>query len=95
MVLILSMSAVFRGQKIDLEERLSIREYIVGGLPVLLVFLGGLIGALFGIMGATFNYNHMRREKSFYKTTACFPGRFHTLLCSLFYICYWCPVDSG
>ena len=37
--------AVFRGQKIDLEERLSIREYIVGGLPVLLVFLGGLIGA--------------------------------------------------
>ena len=30
--------AVFRGQKIDLEERLSIREYIVGGLPVLLVF---------------------------------------------------------
>ena len=31
--------AVFRGQKIDLEERLSIREYIVGGLPVLLVFL--------------------------------------------------------
>ena len=30
--------AVFRGQKIDLEERLSIREYIVGGLPVLLLF---------------------------------------------------------
>lgn len=59
--------AVFRGQKIDLEERLSIREYIVGGLPVLLVFLGGLIGALFGIMGATFNYNHMRQEKSFMK----------------------------
>ncbi|UVV77906.1 hypothetical protein NXW84_11375 [Bacteroides fragilis] len=67
MVLILSMSLVFRGQKIDLEERLSIREYIVGGLPVLLVFLGGLIGALFGIMGATFNYNHMRQEKSFMK----------------------------
>ena len=51
--------AVFRGQKIG--------EYIVGGLPVLLVFLGGLIGALFGIMGATFNYNHMRQEKSFMK----------------------------
>ena len=57
--------AVFRGRKIDLEERLSTREYIVGGLPVLLILLGGLIGALFGIIGATFNYNYMRKEKSF------------------------------
>ena len=55
--------AVFRGRKIDLEERLSTREYIVGGLPVLLILLGGLIGALFGIIGATFNYNYMRKEK--------------------------------
>lgn len=59
--------AVFRGRKIDLEERLSTREYIVGGLPVLLILLGGLIGALFGIIGATFNYNYMRKEKSFVK----------------------------
>ena len=59
--------AVFRGQKIDLEERLSTREYIVGGLPVLLIFLGGLIGAVFGFVGATFNYNYMRQEKSFMK----------------------------
>ena len=42
-------------------------SWVTGGLPVLLVFLGGLIGALFGIMGATFNYNHMRQEKSFMK----------------------------
>ena len=59
--------AVFRGQKIDLEERLSTREYIVGGLPVLLIFLGGSIGAVFGFVGATFNYNYMRQEKSFMK----------------------------
>lgn len=58
---------MFRGQKIDLEERLSAREYIVGGLPVLLILLGGLIGALFGFVGATFNYNYMRQEKSFVK----------------------------
>lgn len=58
---------MFRGQKIDLEERLSAREYIVGGLPVLLILLGGLIGALFGFVGATFNYNYMRQEKSFTK----------------------------
>ena len=73
--------AVFRGQKIDLEERLSTREYIVGGLPVLLIFLGGLIGAVFGFVGATFNYNYMRHE-----TTACFPRCFRFLLCSLFHI---------
>lgn len=58
---------MFRGQKIDLEERLSIQEYIVGGLPVLLIFLGGLLGAVFGFVGATFNYNYMRQEKSFVK----------------------------
>ncbi|WP_289006931.1 hypothetical protein [uncultured Parabacteroides sp.] len=58
---------MFRGRKIDLEERLSTREYIVGGLPVLLILLGGLLGALFGIVGATFNYNYMRQEKSFVK----------------------------
>ena len=95
MVLILSMSLCSADRKSIWRERLSIREYIVGGLPVLLVFLGGLIGALFGIMGATFNYNHMRQEKSFIKQLLVSPGRFHTLLCSLFYICYWCPVDSG
>ena len=57
----------FRGKKIDLEERLSTRESIVGGLPVLLILTGGLLGALFGIVGATFTYNYMRREKSFIK----------------------------
>ena len=53
----------FRGQKIALEERLSTLEYVIGGLPVLLIFLGGLLGAVFGFMGATFTYNYMRREK--------------------------------
>lgn len=55
----------FRGQKIPLEERLSTLEYVIGGLPVLLIFLGGLLGALFGFVGATFIYNYMRSEKRF------------------------------
>ena len=81
--------AVFRGRKIDLEERLSTREYIVGGLPVLLILLGGLIGALFGIIGATFNYNYMRKEKSFVKqllvslvvSVACYIAYFIFAIC--------------
>ena len=79
----------FRGRKIDLEERLSTREYIVGGLPVLLILLGGLIGALFGIIGATFNYNYMRKEKSFVKqllvslvvSVACYIAYFILAIC--------------
>lgn len=81
--------AVFRWRKIDLEERLSTREYIVGGLPVLLILLGGLIGALFGIIGATFNYNYMRKEKSFVKqllvslvvSVACYIAYFILAIC--------------
>ena len=81
--------AVFRGRKIDLEERLSTREYIVGGLPVLLILLGGLLGALFGIIGATFNYNYMRKEKSFVKqllvslvvSVACYIAYFILAIC--------------
>ena len=81
--------AVFSGRKIDLEERLSTREYIVGGLPVLLILLGGLIGALFGIIGATFNYNYMRKEKSFVKqllvslvvSVACYIAYFILAIC--------------
>ena len=81
--------AVFRGRKIDLEERLSTREYIVGGLPVLLILLGGLIDALFGIIGATFNYNYMRKEKSFVKqllvslvvSVACYIAYFILAIC--------------
>ena len=78
--------AVFRGQKIDLEERLSTREYIVGGLPVLLIFLGGLIGAVFGFVGASIQLQLYAAGKVFHETTACFPRCFRFLLCSLFHI---------
>ena len=37
--------AIFRGQKIALDERLTTAEYIIGGLPILLIFLGGAMEA--------------------------------------------------
>lgn len=56
-------TVLFRGQKYLLEEKLSRREYILGGLPVLLVFLGGLVGAAVGFMGAIWVYDYFRKEK--------------------------------
>lgn len=53
----------FRGQKYALEEKLSRTEYILGGIPVLLIFLGGLIGAFIGFMGAIWIYDYFRKEK--------------------------------
>lgn len=50
----------FRGQKINLESPLSTWEYIVGGLPLVLIVAGGLIGALIGFVGVTYNYGFMR-----------------------------------
>lgn len=57
-------SATFQGETIQLEEKLSVTECIIGFLPLVLIFLGGLIGAFFGIIGATVNFNFMRVEKS-------------------------------
>lgn len=54
----------FRGEKTMLEEKLSTLEYIIGGIPLLLVFAGGLFGALFGVIAVTFNYNFMRQHDS-------------------------------
>jgi len=59
----LSFSIEYKGEKKHLEEKLSIFEYIIGLFPLLLVILGGVIGALIGIFGATLNFNFMRQEK--------------------------------
>lgn len=54
----------FRGEKKHLEDKLTPIEYIIGLLPILLIFLGGVIGAVIGILGTTLNYNFMRQEKN-------------------------------
>ena len=78
--------AVFRGQKIDLEERLSTREYIVGGLPVLLIFLRGIDRRRIRFCGRYIQLQLYAAGKVFHETTACFPRCFRFLLCSLFHI---------
>lgn len=59
-----TFKAKFRGIQKPLEEKLTTAEYIVGGLPILLIFVGGLIGAVFGILGASVSYGYMRTEKN-------------------------------
>ena len=54
----------FRGEKTMLEEKLTALEYIIGGIPLVLVFAGGLIGGVFGMIGVTFNYGYMRQHNS-------------------------------
>lgn len=54
---------LFRGQKTALEKRLSMAEYIIGGIPVLMIFAGGLLGVIIGFMGAIWTYDYFRSEK--------------------------------
>lgn len=57
--------AVFRGQKTQLEERLSTLDYVIALAPVaVLVPLGGLFGALFGLLGGTITCAFMRIVKN-------------------------------
>lgn len=56
--------AIFRGEETPLQEKLSTVEYIIGIVPILLlVFLGGGLGAVIGFIGATANFNFMQTEK--------------------------------
>ncbi len=57
-------TVTFRGQKTRLAERLSAIEYLIGSLPILLVFFGGAIGGMCGFVGASINYGYMQSEKN-------------------------------
>jgi hypothetical protein len=48
------------GKPYPLGRPLSTLEYLLGGLPLLLMFMGGAIGGLAGGVGAVFNYRLMR-----------------------------------
>lgn len=57
-------SVIFRNNETKLEQNLSTIEYIMGIVPIiLLIFTGGLIGAIIGMVGTTFVCNFMRTEK--------------------------------
>jgi len=43
-------------------EKLKWYEYIVGGLPIILIFAGGLIGGIIGAIASLTNFNIFRQE---------------------------------
>ena len=55
--------AEFRGQKIPLEKKLTALEYILGLIPLALIFLGGMIGAI----GTSVIYSYIRRTNNIFK----------------------------
>jgi hypothetical protein len=43
-------------------EKLKWFEYFVGGLPIILIFVGGAIGGLIGVIASLTNFNVFRQE---------------------------------
>lgn len=52
------------GQRIEIGRKLEWYEQILGGIPLLMVFVGGALGALCGVIGFTANYKILRSDKS-------------------------------
>ena len=52
------------GIKNQVVEKLKWFQYVLGGLPILLVFVGGAIGGVIGAVGAITNFNIFRQEGS-------------------------------
>ena len=52
------------GERIEIARKLKLYELIIGGVPILLLFLGGALGALCGVIGTITNYKVLRSEKS-------------------------------
>ena len=50
------------GIKYEIIEKLEWYQYAIGGLPILLVFVGGAIGALIGIFASINNFKIFRSE---------------------------------
>jgi hypothetical protein len=52
------------GVQVLLGRPLSTLEYVIGGIPLVLVFVGGAIGGASGAVGAMFNYRILRESSS-------------------------------
>jgi hypothetical protein len=52
------------GVQVLLGRPLTTIEYVIGGIPLVLVFLGGAIGGASGAVGAMLNYRVMREATS-------------------------------
>lgn len=52
------------GVKNQIVEKLKWFQYVLGGLPIILLFAGGAIGGAIGVVGAITNFNIFREEGS-------------------------------
>ncbi len=59
--------AEFRGQKTQIEEKLTVLQYILGLIPLCLIVTGGVIGAFIGILGTTIIYTYIRKGNDIFK----------------------------
>lgn len=50
------------GEKIEIVEKLTWYQYAIGGLPLLLIFIGGLIGGAIGGGLSAYNFSIFRGE---------------------------------
>ncbi len=52
------------GNKNYTVEKLKWFQYVLGGLPIILLFIGGALGGAIGIVGAITSYNIFRQDGS-------------------------------
>lgn len=55
-------SLVINGVKNDIVEKLKWYQYAIGGLPILLIFMGGILGGAIGALAAITNFGILRQE---------------------------------
>ncbi|WP_146898193.1 hypothetical protein [Adhaeribacter aerolatus] len=53
-----------KGKQIQIVEKLKWYQYAIGGIPILLLFIGGAIGGGIGAVGAITNFRIFRQEGS-------------------------------
>jgi len=52
------------GKKSYIVDKLKWYEYALGGFPILLLFIGGALGGIIGVMGVILNFSIFRQEGS-------------------------------
>lgn len=50
------------GTKYEILEKLEWYKYLIGGLPLILIFIGGGVGGAIGALGALLNFNIFRQD---------------------------------
>lgn len=56
----------FGNSEILLARKLLWYEYLLGGIPLILIIIGGALGAAIGVITSVFNFNMLRKEYSLF-----------------------------